>query len=406
LDTNSVITVVGAGYVGLSLAIVLAQRNKTIILDVDVTKVSKINSGISPLVEVETQNHISSGSLSLHATTDSFEAYNQADYIIVAVPTDYSDEKCNLDTTIVEKVVKEIVACKPSATIVIKSTVPIGFTDSLQCIYKESSILFCPEFLREGTALHDSLYPSRIIVGTDLNNPQMMASAQRFVELLQDGAIKKSVITLLMRSSEAEAVKLFSNTFLALRVSFFNELDTYSEQKGLNTQRIIKGICADSRIGDYYNNPSFGYGGYCLPKDTKQLLNSFVDIPEEIIEAVIHANETRKRYIAEQIISRVDDLNYTGIKPIVGIFRITMKNGSDNYRGSPMLDIVSLLQKRNIELVIYEPIINEDMHMGVRLEKDLQAFLLRSDIIVANRLYDELEGWEQKVYTRDLYSRD
>lgn len=392
------IAVAGTGYVGLSIAVLLSQHNEVYALDIAPEKVEKINSKISPIKDKEIQSFLSEKKLNLTATTDDILAYKNADFVVVSTPTNYDDKKNYFDTTSVESVIKKVVEVNPNAVIVIKSTIPIGFSNSMKAKYSTENILFSPEFLREGNALYDNLYPSRIIIGTDLNNEKLLEKAKVFAGLLQDAAIKETVNLQLMNITEAEVVKLFSNAYLAMRVSFFNELDTFSAVHGLNTKDIIKGVCADPRIGDYYNNPSFGYGGYCLPKDTKQLLVSYKDVPQNIISAIVSSNKTRKDFIAEQIASKK-------IKT-VGIYRLIMKTGSDNFRQSAIQGIIKRLKVKNMNIVIYEPAIKEEKFLGVAVIKDINVFKQVSDIVIANRYDENINDVKNKVYTRDIFFRD
>lgn len=392
------IAVAGTGYVGLSIAVLLSQHNEVYALDIVPEKVEKINSKISPIKDKEIQSFLSEKKLNLTATTDDILAYKNADFVVVSTPTNYDDKKNYFDTTSVESVIKKVVEVNPNAVIVIKSTIPIGFSNSMKEKFLTENILFSPEFLREGKALYDNLYPSRIIIGTDLNNEKLLEKAKVFAGLLQDAAIKETVNLQLMNITEAEVVKLFSNAYLAMRVSFFNELDTFSAVHGLNTKDIIKGVCADPRIGDYYNNPSFGYGGYCLPKDTKQLLASYKDVPQNIISAIVSSNKTRKDFIAEQIASKK-------IKT-VGIYRLIMKTGSDNFRQSAIQGIIKRLKVKNMNIVIYEPAIEEEKFLGVAVIKDINVFKQVSDIIIANRYDENINDVKNKVYTRDIFFRD
>ena len=396
------IAVAGLGYVGLSIAILLAQHHRVYAVDIDPVKVQKINEKVSPIQDVDLESLLSDETLCITATTDSEMAYGQADYVIVAVPTNYDDCKKTFDTSAVEEVIRQVRACNEQAVIVIKSTVPVGYTNKLRVELGVERVLFSPEFLREGRAIYDNLYPSRIVVGA-VNTEQ--EEAEVFAAMMMDGAYKEHIEVVIMGLEEAEAVKLFANTYLALRVSYFNELDTYAEIKGLNTEQIIQGVCLDPRIGNHYNNPSFGYGGYCLPKDTKQLLENYRDVPENLIEAIIVSNQTRKEYVVQRILklagySPAADNNHITI----GIYRLSMKTGSDNFRNSAVLDIMKRLSDRDIRMVIYEPLLS-----GVRefcnsaVEDDLACFKSRSTIILANRVDQSIQDVMHKVYTRDIF---
>ena len=392
------IAVAGTGYVGLSIAVLLSQQNEVFAVDIVPDKVNKINNKISPIADKEIQSYLSEKNLNLKATTDDVLAYKDADFVVVSTPTNYDEKKNYFDTSSVESVIKKVVEINPNAVIVIKSTIPIGFSKKMKEKYSTENILFSPEFLREGKALYDNLYPNRIIVGTDLNNEKLLDKAKVFAGLLKSAAIKENIELQIMNTTEAETVKLFSNAYLAMRVSFFNELDTFSSFHGLDTKNIIKGVCADPRIGDYYNNPSFGYGGYCLPKDTKQLLASYKNVPQNIISAVVAANKTRKDFIAEQIASK---------KPkTVGIYRLIMKTSSDNFRQSAIQGIIKRLKSKNIEIVIYEPAVAEKMFLDSVIIKNINTFKQVSDVIIANRYNKELEDVKDKVYTRDIFKRD
>ena len=386
------ITVVGTGYVGLSNSILLAQHNRVVALDIDQHKVDLINDKKSPIVDVEIQDYLETRSLDLTATTDVSLAYGNPDYVVVATPTDYDPEQNFFNTASVESVVAQVQQHCPSATVIIKSTIPVGFTRRMRELFPRLTIIFSPEFLREGRALYDNLHPSRIIVGDTGDK------ARQFAELLQGGALKKEVPTLFMDSTEAEAVKLFANTYLALRVAYFNELDTYAEVRDLDTRAIIDGVCLDPRIGGDYNNPSFGYGGYCLPKDTKQLRANFRDVPENLISAIVESNDTRKDHIAQMVLARHPQR--------VGIYRLTMKAGSDNFRSSAIQGIIERLLAKGVKVVVYEPTLLASEFNGCVVERDLIRFKADCDVILANRLSDQLRDVAAKVYTRDLYSRD
>ena len=388
------ITVVGLGYVGLSIAVLLSQNHKVVGLDISKERIDMINTKKSPIKDKEIEEFLKTKKLCLKATIDIEEAYRDSQYIIVATPTDYNPETNYFDTSSVDSVIRQALALSKNALIVIKSTVPIGYTESRRKELNTDRIIFSPEFLREGRALYDNLYPSRIVVG------EKSERAKRFAELLLEGAIKKDVPIILTGSTEAEAIKLFANTYLAMRVAFFNELDTFAELKGLNSYEIIQGVCLDPRIGDFYNNPSFGYGGYCLPKDTKQILSDFVgnNVPHTLMRAIVEANVIRKKHIVQMVLNR---------KPkIVGIYRLVMKKGSDNFRHSAILDVIEYLKKAGVEVIIYEPIIKENLFKGCKMVNNLDSFKEVSDIILANRLYEELEDVKEKVYTRDVFRRD
>ena len=400
------IAIAGTGYVGLANAVLLAQHNHVTAVDLIAEKVDKINRRISPLADREIEEYLSGHTLDLTATTDGTAAYRDADFVIVSTPTNYDSEKNHFDTSSVEAVIELVLSVNPRAIIVIKSTIPVGYTLSVREKYHCDNIIFSPEFLREGRALYDNLYPSRIIVGAPLEDPRMKAAAEQFAGLLKQGAIKQDVPVLLTSPTEAEAVKLFANTYLALRVSFFNELDTYAEVRGLNTRQIIEGVCLDPRIGNFYNNPSFGYGGYCLPKDTKQLLANYDKVPNNIIGAIVEANTTRKRYIAQRVLDKAGFVPGSAEPCIIGVYRLTMKANSDNFRQSSIQDVMKQLKEAGAEIVIYEPTLEQDCFEGSRVVRDWDEFCRISRVILANRYSRELDPVKEKVYTRDLYYRD
>ncbi len=386
------IAVAGTGYVGLSLATLLSTKNEVCAYDINFDKVNMINKRISPIQDEYIEKYFKNEKLNLKATLDYKEAFKDANFVVIATPTNYDDVTNFFDTSSVEDVIKKIIDMNIDTTIIVKSTVPVGFTESIKKKYNIDNIIFSPEFLREGKALYDNLYPSRIIVGGDTKN------AHVFAELLKDASLKPNVPIKYMRNTEAEAVKLFANTYLALRISYFNELDTYAEIKGLDSKNIIEGVCLDPRIQDFYNNPSFGYGGYCLPKDTKQLLANYKDIPENLIGAIVKSNDTRKSHITDMILSK---------KPkVVGIYRLTMKSNSDNFRSSAIQGIIERLKNSNVEIIIYEPTLNEKEFNDCKVESDFERFAKKSDIIVANRFEESLKSVKEKVYTRDLFERD
>ena len=392
------IAIAGTGYVGLSMAVLLAQHNTVTAVDIVPEKADLINRRISPIADSEIQEYLSTRPLDLTATTDGDSAYRNADLVLISTPTNYDPDQNYFDTSSVESVIRQVMAVNPRAAVVIRSTVPVGFTESARVKHGCRRLLFSPEFLREGRALYDNLYPSRIVVGVSQDDSQLRQTAEDFAALLREGAVKKDIPVRFMAPTEAEAVKLFANTYLALRVSYFNELDTYAQVRGLDTRAIIEGVCLDPRIGDQYNNPSFGYGGYCLPKDTKQLLANYRDVPQNIISAIVAANSTRKDFIAEQILARHPR--------IVGIYRLTMKAGSDNFRQSSIQGVMKRIKAKGVEVVVYEPALREDRFFNSRVIRDLDEFKRVSDVIVANRYSDDIRDVPDKVYTRDLYFRD
>ncbi len=401
------IAVAGTGYVGLSLAVLLAQNNKVFALDIVPEKVQLINNRKSPIQDEYIERYLSDKKLDLTATTDAATAYKNAEFIIISTPTNYDTEKNFFDTSSVENVIGTVKSVNPNAVLIIKSTIPVGFTQSVKEKYGFENIIFSPEFLRESKALYDNLYPSRIIVGYDKSNAFLSEKAKVFASLLQKGALKKDIPTLYMDSTEAEAVKLFSNTYLAMRVAFFNELDTYCEMKDLDSTDIIRGICYDPRIGDFYNNPSFGYGGYCLPKDTKQLRANYDGVPNDLIKAIVASNHTRKSFIANEVLALAGYEEGEDNKDIiVGIYRLTMKSDSDNFRASAIQGVMKRIADKGVEVVVYEPTLKEDTFSGYQVEKDFEKFKAESRIILANRFDETLNEVKDKVYTRDLFKRD